>query len=211
MQMLSVGKTSNMLDNLKDYRLVLASNSPRRKDLLAGLGLDFIVRTPDHVDESFPVGMDVSEIAVYIARKKAEASVSRSEPGDLVITADTVVEVQGQILGKPADRADAIRMLENLSGKYHRVYTGVCLVSEGFRSSFTSCTTVCFSELEAEEITHYVEVFKPYDKAGAYGIQEWIGYVGVERMEGSYYNVMGLPIHQLYLALKHVPALNREV
>jgi septum formation protein len=196
-----------MLENLHKYKLILASNSPRRQELLAGLGTPFSVRTLNELDESYPECLECAEVAEYIASKKAEAYRFSMQSDELILTADTVVSVQNCILGKPADREDAIRMLTLLSGKKHTVYTGICLTSAQYQTSFTAQTAVTFGMLSDEEIRYYVDTFKPFDKAGAYGVQEWIGFVAVEHMDGSYYNVMGLPVHQLYVALTKVPPL----
>ena len=195
-----------MLDNLKNYRIVLASNSPRRKELLAGLGLEYVTRVLPDVDESYPSGLQGSDIPAYIAREKAEAYRPTLGEDELLITADTIVWLDGEVLGKPVDRADALRMLRGLSGRVHEVYTGVCLTTTRWQHSFTAGTEVRFSTLGEEEITWYVDHFRPFDKAGAYGVQEWIGYVGVEHIAGSYYNIMGLPVQRLYGELKKVPA-----
>lgn len=190
------------LPNLTGYHLILASNSPRRKELLKGLGIDFSVVKPPDTDESFPSGLSGEETALYIARRKAEAFRPLMQPHDLVISADTIVYKNGTVFGKPVDRADAIRMLHELSGQHHQVYTGVCLNSLQECREFVAQTDVSFSPLSDEEIGWYVDHCQPYDKAGAYGVQEWIGSVAVERISGSYFNVMGLPVHQLYGELK---------
>lgn len=196
-----------MLDNLKNYRIVLASQSPRRKELLAGLGLEFESRVLPDVDESFPPGLAGGDIPLFIARGKAEAYRPSLGADELLITADTIVWLGGEVLGKPADRADALRMLRLLSGRTHEVHTGVCLTAARWQRAFTARTEVRFSPLEEEELTWYVDRFRPFDKAGAYGVQEWIGYVGVEHIAGSYYNIMGLPVQRLYRELRQVPAL----
>jgi septum formation protein len=191
-----------MLDNLVGYHLILASNSPRRNELLNGLGVKYSVRTLKDVDESFPDELQGADVALYIAVKKGEAFRAFMKSNDLVITADTIVCKDGLVFGKPSDREEAVRMLRSLSGSSHWVYTGVCLTSSKHQHSFTAATEVFFSDLSEEEIDWYVDCYKPYDKAGAYGVQEWIGFVGVERISGSYFNVMGLPVHSLYNALK---------
>jgi len=193
-----------MLENLSDYNLILASNSPRRNELMTGLGLSYTVKLLKGIDESYPQELRGAEIASYIAVKKADAYRSKMKPSDLIITADTIVCQGDAVFGKPADKEDAIRMLRLLSGKSHWVYTGVCLTSSKQQLTFTAETEVFFSGLTESEITWYVENFKPLDKAGAYGIQEWIGFVGVERISGSYFNVMGLPVHKLYTELKKI-------
>jgi septum formation protein len=194
-----------MLENLKGYHLILASNSPRRNELLGGLGLEYRVKVLQGGDESYPPTLKGADVAGYIALQKAEVFRDHMGPDDLVITADTIVYQGNEVFGKPADRADALRMLKALSGKSHFVYTGVCLTSVHHQVAFLAETEVFFCELTDAEIEHYVDFYKPYDKAGAYGVQEWIGFVGVERIEGSYFNVMGLPVHQLYTELKRFP------
>ena len=196
---LSVG---NMLDNLKKYKVVLASNSPRRKELLSGLGIDYEVKTLPDIDESFPEGLTEVETATYIARAKADVYRNIMQSDELIITADTIVWLDGEVMGKPVDGEDARRMLRALSGKTHQVITGVCLTTVGVQKSFATVTDVTFCSLSEEEIAHYVENYRPMDKAGSYGIQEWIGFVGVESISGSYFNVMGLPIQRLYTELK---------
>lgn len=183
-----------MLDNLKKFNIVLASNSPRRKELMSGLGVDYVVKTLPDVDESYPDTLQGEEIPAYISREKAEAYQSMIEPDELLITADTIVWMNGEVLGKPKDREDAIRMLRKLSGASHQVITGVCLTTKGWQNSFTVTTDVTFAVLSEEEIVYYVDKYSPMDKAGAYGVQEWIGFIGVESISGSYYNVMGLPV-----------------
>ena len=193
--------TFNMLDNLKKYHVVLASNSPRRRELLAGLGIDFEVKVLPGIDETYPATLPVERIAEHIAKKKADAYRLTMAPNDLIITADTVVIADGEVMGKPHDAADACRMLRKLSGKTHQVITGVCLTTAMQQRQFSVVTNVTFRPLAAEEINHYVTVFRPFDKAGAYGIQEWIGYIGVVSLEGCYFNVMGLPVQWIYAEL----------
>ena len=190
-----------MLDNLKKFNIVLASNSPRIKELMSGLGVDYVVKTLPDVDESYPDTLQGEEIPAYISREKAEAYQSMIEPDELLITADTIVWMNGEVLGKPKDREDAIRMLRKLSGASHQVITGVCLTTKGWQNSFTVTTDVTFAVLSEEEIVYYVDKYSPMDKAGAYGLQEWIGFIGVESISGSYYNVMGLPVQKLYREL----------
>lgn len=187
-----------------NYKYVLASGSPRRKELLAGLGIDFEVRLLDGIDESYPDGLTGEQIAQHISRQKAEAYRATLASDELVITADTIVYLDGQVLGKPKDEADACRMLRSLSGKTHQVITGVTLLTQQQTHSFASVSQVTFAQLTDHEILHYVEHYHPLDKAGAYGIQEWIGFIGVERIEGSYFNVMGLPVQRLYTELKNI-------
>lgn len=191
-----------MLDNLKKYNIVLASNSPRRRELLAGLGIDFTVKVLPNIDESYPSTLPAKDVAEYIAEKKARAYKNLLHEDDLVITADTVVIVGNEILGKPHDAANAADMLRAISGKSHSVVTGVCITSHDVHRSFSVSTEVVFTSLTEEEIDYYVDRYKPFDKAGAYGIQEWIGFIGVTSLQGSYYNVMGLPVQRIYTELK---------
>ena len=186
------------------YKLILASNSPRRKELLAGLGVPFEVRVFQDIDEHYPESLPVNEVARYIAKEKADAYRRIVAPDELIITADTVVIVGDEILGKPIDEADAVRMLKLLSGRTHQVTTGVCLLTAEKERCFDVTTDVTFKALTDEEIHYYVNRYRPFDKAGAYGIQEWIGYIGVTGLHGSYYNVMGLPVQRIYQELtKH--------
>ncbi len=181
---------------------MLASNSPRRRELLAGLGIDFEVRVLPDIDESYPEGkLATADIPRYIAEKKAEAYLDRMGSDELIITADTVVIVGDEVLGKPADGDEARVMLGKISGRTHQVVTGVCIVTCGRRTSFSVSTDVTFKVLTDEETDYYISEYRPFDKAGAYGIQEWIGYVGVTGLEGSYFNVMGLPVQRIYSEL----------
>ncbi|MDE5418908.1 Maf-like protein [Labilibaculum sp. DW002] len=189
-----------MLNNLKDYQLILASQSPRRHQMLKELGLDFKIQTKD-VEEVYPDHLKGEEIPVYLAKLKAEAFVLDMNEKELVITADTIVCVDDMVLGKPKDRADAVKMLKMLSGRSHQVISGVCLKSKEKEATFSTTTHVHFKELNLEEIDYYIDNYKPFDKAGAYGIQEWIGFVGIDGIEGSYFNVVGLPIQRLYQEL----------
>ena len=182
--------------------IILASNSPRRKELLAGLGIDYEVRTLPDIDESFPAHLQGGEIPLYISKEKADAYKPMLQPGELIITADTIVWLNGEVLGKPRDREDAISMLHKLSGNTHEVFTGVTLTTTEKQRSFYAETKVTFAQLSDEEIVYYVDKYQPFDKAGSYGVQEWVGYIGVERIEGSYFNVMGLPVQRLYRELK---------
>ena len=184
-------------------KLVLASGSPRRKELLAGLGYDFEVRLLPGIDESYPEGLSGKEIANTIANKKADAYRQTMAADELIITADTIVFIDGHVLGKPKDEEEAVKMLQTLRGRTHQVITGVCLMTKERRETFAAVSEVTFSNITDEEIKHYVETYHPLDKAGAYGIQEWIGYIGVERIEGSYFNVMGLPVARLYQTMKY--------
>ena len=186
------------------YKLILASNSPRRKELLAGLGIPFEVRVLQDIDEHYPENLPVNEVTRYIAKEKADAYRRIVAADELIITADTVVIVGDEILGKPVDEADAVRMLKLLSGRTHQVTTGVCLLTAEKERCFDVTTDVTFKTLTDEEIHYYVNRYRPFDKAGAYGIQEWIGYIGVTGLNGSYYNVMGLPVQRIYQELiKH--------
>lgn len=191
-----------MLGNLDKYRIILASNSPRRKELMSGLGVDYVVRTLPDVDESYPADLAGAEIPEYISREKADAYRSIMQPGELLITADTIVWLDGKVLGKPEGREGAVEMLRSLSGKSHQVFTGVCLTTTEWQKSFTAASDVEFDVLSEEEIRYYVDKYQPMDKAGAYGVQEWIGYIGVKSISGSFYNIMGLPIQKLYKELK---------
>lgn len=193
-----------MLDNLKKYRIVLASNSPRRKELLAGLGLEFTVRTKSGIDESYPSTLVGDEIPQYISKKKSDAYLPELADDELMITADTIVYCDGQVLGKPKDAADAKRMLRMLSGKTHDVITGVGITTKSLQHIFAVTSKVRFASLSDDEIDYYVTNYSPFDKAGAYGIQEWIGFIAVEGLEGSYFNVMGLPVQRLYSELKKI-------
>ncbi len=205
----------------KQYKIILASNSPRRKELLAGLDIPFEVKVIQGIDESYPDTLDAYLVAEYISRKKAEAyrhlltEMWGSNEELLLLTADTIViaptqdeqndaEGKGIILGKPVDAADARRMLLMLSGKTHHVVTGVCLTTREKQHSFSVSTEVTFKEFSSEEIDYYIEHYKPFDKAGAYGIQEWIGYIGCMGLCGSYYNVMGLPVQRIYEEIRAI-------
>lgn len=184
----------------KSYRLVLASASPRRQQLLRDAGFEFEIRLKE-VEERYPESLAAEEVPVFLARLKGNALRDELAENELLITADTVVCLEGQILGKPYGRENAIHMLKALSGKRHTVVTGVCLSTKGKQYEFSSSTDVYFKHLTEDEIVYYVDNYKPFDKAGAYGIQEWIGYIGITQIEGSFYNVMGLPVQRLYEAL----------
>ncbi|MBQ7443722.1 MAG: septum formation protein Maf [Bacteroidaceae bacterium] len=184
-------------------KLILASNSPRRRELLAGLGLDFEVRVLPGIDESHPAHLRGGDIPLYIARAKADAYRADLAADELLITADTIVWLDGEVLEKPATPGQARDMLHSLSGCTHQVFTAVCLTTPQQQESFVCSTDVTFARLEPEEIDRYVATCCPLDKAGAYGIQEWIGYIGVESINGSFYNVMGLPVQRLYQRLKN--------
>lgn len=192
-----------MLDNLQKYNIILASNSPRRRELLVRMGLDFKVRPLVGIDETFPKTLKGEEIVKHIATEKAEAYLSVMEsPNELIIAADTLVFLEDEILGKPRDYQEAKAMLEKLSGRTHQVMTGVCVITKEKKEVFAETTHVRFSLLDETEIDYYIKQYLPFDKAGGYGIQEWIGYVGVEQFNGSYFNVMGLPTQSLYKVLK---------
>ncbi len=184
------------------YKVVLASNSPRREELLRGIDIDFEVKILPDIDESFPDDLLNEEIAEFVASKKAKSYISSLCEEELLITADTIVLLDGEVFGKPINKEEAKEMLRALSGKTHKVITGVCLTSSTKQTSFSATSNVEFGELTDTEIEYYVEHYSPLDKAGAYGVQEWIGYVAVKHIDGSYYNIMGLPIHRLYSELK---------
>ena len=190
-----------MLDNLQQYHIILASTSPRRRELLAGLGIDFDVRVLPGIDESYPADLSTGLIAQHIAQAKAQAYQRSMAADELIITADTVVIVDEEVLGKPHDADDARHMLRTISGRTHQVVTGVCLTTKERQLSFSVTTDVTFKKLSEEEIGYYVDTYRPFDKAGAYGIQEWIGYIGVTGLQGSYFNVMGLPVQRIYAEL----------
>lgn len=193
----------HMIQVMSERKLILASNSPRRKELLSGLDFEYETRVIPDVDESYPDSIPLEEIAVYLAEKKASEYIKELKDGELLITADTVVLLENKILGKPVNEEESVSMLKALSGKTHKVITGVCLTSRQKQVSFSDFANVTFGQLNDSEINYYVSKYKPFDKAGAYGVQEWIGYVAVERIEGSYYNVMGLPVFRLYKELKN--------
>lgn len=188
--------------NFSQYKILLASNSPRRKELLKGLDLDFEVVTIPNIDESYPSDLKATDIAEFLAKKKADSYKSQIVDNILLITSDTVVILGDNVFGKPKDIAEAKSMLHKLSNNTHQVISGVCLSTDDKQVSFSVKTEVQFCKLEDEEIDYYVEKYLPLDKAGAYGIQEWIGYIGVERINGSYFNVMGLPVQRLYSEIK---------
>jgi septum formation protein len=182
---------------ITNYKIILASKSPRRKELLAGLNIPFEVITHE-VEEIFPVGLEMEMIPVYLAKLKAEVFNNEIANDNLVITADTIVWIDDEVLGKPNDYEHAFAMLRQLSGRKHVVVTGVCLTSKEKQVAFSTSTDVYFKELTDNEINYYLKNYHPYDKAGSYGVQEWIGYIAIERIEGSYFNVMGLPVQRLY-------------
>lgn len=191
----------NMFENLINKRIKLASKSPRRQQLLEGLGLSFEIWTKD-VNEDYPSHLEREAIPLFLAAKKAEAFRSELSDGDILITADTIVWIDGRVLNKPSDRAEAIEMIGLLNGNTHEVYTGVSIATVEKTELIWDQTRVHFSQLTDSEIEHYVDNYSPYDKAGSYGAQDWIGLVGIDRLEGSYFNVMGLPVHKVYQALK---------
>ena len=189
------------IPNIDKYKIILASQSPRRHYLLKEIGLDFEIKLKTDVDESYPEDLVKDEIPLFIAQKKAEVFDNDIATNEIVITADTIVWLDNKVLQKPTDKKDAVRILQDLSGNCHQVYTGVCIKGHNKECAFTARTDVYFKKLTKDEITFYVEKYNPMDKAGAYGIQEWIGYIGVEKIDGSFFNVMGLPIQKLYTEL----------
>lgn len=182
---------------LPGYNYILASKSPRRQELLRELGISFSVEILD-VDESYPESLNREEIPVFLAELKAKPFSGKLTENDLLITADTIVWLNGEVFGKPAGKQEAIEILQKLSDNEHQVISGVCLTSAQKQKSFFSVSNVRFKKLSDSEINFYIDEYKPYDKAGAYGIQEWIGYIGITHIEGSFFNVMGLPVQQLY-------------
>lgn len=186
----------------QNYHIILGSNSPRRRELLAGLDIDFEVKVIPGLEEHYPPTLRPKEIPVFLAKQKAAAYLSTLAEKTLLITADTIVWNENEVIGKPKGREDAIRMLRSLSGHDHQVVTGVCLTTTEKQTAFAVTSAVKFAPLTEEEIIYYVDKYKPFDKAGAYGIQEWIGYVAVESINGSFYNVMGLPVQRVYQELK---------
>lgn len=191
-----------MLSNLDSYEIVLASSSPRRKELLQRLGLNFKVRTLLGIDESYPEDLKGSDIALHIAQNKAKGYLSSMKDNELIITADTIVYYNDRVFGKPKTVEHAKEMLVQLSGKTHEVFTGVCVFSKSKQEHFVATSKVTFAPLTEEEINYYIDQYLPIDKAGAYGIQDWIGLIAVTSLEGNYYNVMGLPMQELYECLK---------
>jgi septum formation protein len=190
-----------LLPLLNNHKLVLGSGSPRRKELLGGMGLTFEVRVSD-VDESIDPSWPLPEVAQRLSERKAAALLKEASSNEVFITADTVVHVEGKLLNKPADKAEALSMLKQLSGRSHEVFTGVCVANSEWKESFTDCTKVTFAEMSERELEYYIEHYKPFDKAGSYGAQDFIGLVGIVNLEGSYFNVMGLPTHRLFAVLK---------
>ena len=192
---------SQSLAHLSKYHIILASQSPRRQELLSGLNIPFDVQNIN-VEENYPPQLVGVDIPMYLAEKKAKAFAKKMAENTLLITADTIVWHEGTVFNKPKDRADATRMLNALSGKTHEVITGVCISTLTKQKTFHVISEVRFARLTKDEIEYYLDNYKPYDKAGAYGVQEWIGFIGVEHIDGSYFNVMGLPIQRLYTELK---------
>ena len=188
--------------DLTSYKIILASQSPRRRHLLEEIGIEFELAPSLDIEETYPDHLNTQEISMYLSELKATAYSSYLDRNVILITADTVVVQNNEIIGKPENYAHAYAILKRLSGSKHNVYTGVTLTSLSQQRTFLAKTKVFFDRLEDEEIQYYLENYKPYDKAGSYGIQEWIGYIGVQRIKGSFFNVMGLPVHQLYNELK---------
>ena len=189
-------------ERLKNYRLLLASQSPRRRELLGGCGLPYTLTDKYPCEERYPADLPADEVPEYLSRLKSEAYPNQLESNDILLTADTVVIAGGTVFGKPRNRDEALQMLHALSGRSHRVVTGVTLRDRERSRTFGVRSDVWFRRLSDEEIAHYVDTYRPFDKAGSYGVQEWIGYVGIERLDGSFYNVMGLPVQRLYTELE---------
>ncbi|PLW92453.1 MAG: septum formation protein Maf [Marinilabiliales bacterium] len=188
-------------EKIKDFRVVLASASPRRHALLHGMGIDFDI-APVHAEEIYPKALQAAEVPEYLSRLKSEAyPLDKLEENDILVTADTIVWKDGRVIEKPVDEEDAVKILNNLSGNMHEVFTAVTLKSLQKQHTFSVRSAVWFRELSDEEIDYYIDTHQPFDKAGSYGVQEWIGYIAIERIEGSYFNVMGLPTQQLYKEL----------
>jgi len=179
------------------YQIILGSNSPRRQELLKSLGFTFLNK-PINADESFPVNLQAEEICLYLAEKKADAYAEDLQDDEILITADTIVWCEGKVFNKPANFVEGKKMLETLSGKMHEVFTGVCLKSGNKQTTFYDVSKVYFKKLKPEEIEYYLTNYSPYDKAGGYGVQDWLGYIGIDKIDGSFYNVMGLPVKELY-------------
>ena len=191
-----------MLNNLP-YNIILGSQSPRRQELLHGLDVNFTVNVIAGLEENYPATLQGEDIPMFLAQQKAEAYLNSLTPKDMLITADTIVWLDGIVYGKPKDEADAKKMLRALSGKTHDVITGVCVTTTERQETFAAVSKVTFASFSDDEINYYIEKYRPMDKAGSYGVQEWIGYIGVERIDGSFYNVMGLPVQRLYTLLKN--------
>ncbi len=191
----------DILDKLSEYRILLISKSPRRQYLLKEMGLKFDVVLAPEIKEEYPANLACKEIPVYLAKLKAQSFTDSIDAKTIIIAADTIVCLNDKVLGKPANHDDAVSILKKLSGRRHQVITGICIRSSDKETAFCSVTDVYFKELTDAEIRYYIEKYKPFDKAGSYGIQEWIGYTGIERIDGSYFNVMGLPTDRLYKEL----------
>lgn len=179
------------------FQIILGSASPRRQELLKSLGFEFLIK-PTHADETFPADLKAQEIPIYLAEKKADAYPEELKENEILITSDTIVWCDGKVLNKPVNFVEGKKMLETLSGKMHEVFTAVCLKSGNKQTTFYDVSKVYFKKLKIEEIEYYLTNFSPYDKAGGYGVQDWIGYIGIDKIEGSFYNVMGLPVKELY-------------
>ncbi len=179
------------------YKIILGSNSPRRQELLKSLGFNFLIK-PINADETFPIDLLAEEIPLFLAEKKADAYEDDLKENEILITADTIVWCEGKVFNKPANFIEGKKMLETLSGKMHEVFTGVCLKSGNKQTTFYDVSKVYFKKLKPEEIEYYLTNYSPYDKAGGYGVQDWLGYIGIDKIEGSFYNVMGLPVKELY-------------
>jgi len=186
---------------LRNHRIILGSKSPRRQYFLREMGIEFRVAVPDDIDELYPAGLKGEEIPVYLAKLKSSHLQNYLNEETILITADTIVWLDDEVLGKPGERKEAVRILKKLSGRKHEVYSGVCIRSAHKELTFSDKTNVYFKSLSDQEIDYYLDNYKPYDKAGAYGAQEWIGFIAIEKIEGSYFNVMGFPVHKLYNAL----------
>jgi len=191
-----------LLDKLKNYHLILGTKSPRRHQLMKDSGFQFDIIVPENIEENYPENMELEQVPEFLAEVKASLFSEKIKDKDIIITADTIVIFNNKILGKPSDRNDAISMLKMMRGNPHVVITGVCLLSKKKKKIFSEKTTVFFKNFSNDEIIFYVDNYKPYDKAGSYGAQEWIGYVGIEKIEGSFFNVMGLPVYLLYIELE---------
>ena len=199
-----------LLEKLDNYHLILATKSPRRHQLMKDSGFQFDIVVPEGIEENYPVDLSNKKVPEYLAEQKAAWFLNKINDNEIVITADTIVLFNNTILGKPSDRNEAISMLQTLRGRPHKVITGVCLCTNKHKKLFSSTSTVYFTNFTDEEIFYYIDNYKPYDKAGSYGAQEWIGYIGIEKVEGSFFNVMGLPVHQLYIELdKFIDTLKR--
>ncbi|MDN3668018.1 Maf family nucleotide pyrophosphatase [Echinicola jeungdonensis] len=187
---------------LPPYKIILASKSPRRQEILQGLDIDFEIRTKE-VNEDFPEDLPQNQVARYLAEKKAAAFVDEMGDNEIIITSDTTVLINGQVLNKPKDREEAIQMLKQLSGNVHHVISGVCMMGKNKKIAFDDLTEVHLRNLSIDEIEAYIDNYHPFDKAGSYGVQEWIGYAAVFKLIGSFYTVMGLPVHRVYEELKN--------